>query len=90
MDVSDGLLGDLEKLCAASRVRRGSISSGCRYRGTLAGRFDRAACERYVLHGGDDYELLFTLPPDRAASLRADLHAADDVTCIGEIASGSA
>jgi thiamine-monophosphate kinase len=89
MDVSDGLLGDLEKLCVASGVTARVDLDRLPISPVLAARFDRAACERYVLHGGDDYELLFTLPPDRAASLRADLHAAEAVTCIGEIASGS-
>ena len=81
MDVSDGLLGDLEKLCAASGVAAQVDLDRLPISPALAARFDRAACERYVLHGGDDYELLFTFPPDRAASLPADLHAAEAVTC---------
>ena len=68
MDVSDGLLGDLGKLCAAS-------GAGARARprmrlpvsAELARRHARADCERLVLSGGDDYELLFTLPVAAAA-----------------------
>ena len=89
MDVSDGLLGDLAKLCAASGVAARLDLDRLPVAPELSGRYDRAACERYMLLGGDDYELLFTLPAHREASLRADLHAADAVTCIGEIASGS-
>jgi len=73
MDVSDGLLGDLAKLCKASgcgarlELERLPVSS------ELARRHARAACERLVLHGGDDYELLFTLPPAIAAAVEVEL-----------------
>jgi thiamine-monophosphate kinase len=57
MDLSDGLSLDLHRLCLASgvaaEVERVPVVKGA----TL----DRA------LHGGEDYELLFTLPPRQAA-----------------------
>ena len=40
---------------------------------------------RCVLTGGDDYELLFTLPPERAAALRTTLQIQQRVTQIGVI-----
>jgi thiamine-monophosphate kinase len=89
MDVSDGLLGDLEKLCAASAVGAHVDLDRLPVCAQLSERFDRAACERLVLHGGDDYELLFTLPADRAAALVPRLHAVCTVNCIGEITSGA-
>jgi thiamine-monophosphate kinase len=89
MDVSDGLLGDLEKLCLASGVAACIDLERLPASAALASRYDRATCERYALHGGDDYELLFTLPADRAAASLPALQAACDVTCIGEIATGS-
>jgi thiamine-monophosphate kinase len=53
MDLSDGLSLDLHRLCAASGLRA-EISAPPVYRGaTLA----------QALHGGEDYELLFTTPP---------------------------
>jgi len=73
MDVSDGLLGDLVKLCKASgcgarlELERLPVSS------ELARRHPRDACERFVLSGGDDYELLFTVPPAAAAAVEAEL-----------------
>jgi len=57
MDLSDGLSLDLHRLCLASKVAavidRAPVARGS----TL----DRA------LNGGEDYELLFTLPPGRSA-----------------------
>jgi thiamine-monophosphate kinase len=89
MDVSDGLLGDLEKLCAASAVGAHLDLDRLPVSNLLGARFDRADCERLVLHGGDDYELLFTLPADRAAALVPRLHAVCAVNCIGEITPGA-
>jgi thiamine-monophosphate kinase len=53
----------------------------------LAEGHDRAQAERYVLHGGDDYELLFTLPGDAAEAWAAEIAAEADcaVHRIGEI-----
>jgi len=89
MDVSDGLLGDLGKLCRASGVGARLDLERLPVSAALARSFDRASCERLVLTGGDDYELLFTLPPSRAAGDLEALQAGIAVTCIGEIAAGS-
>lgn len=69
MDVSDGLLGDLRKLAAASGVGVRLDLDRLPVAPVLAGHYDREQCERYVLHGGDDYELLFTLPAARAGAV---------------------
>ena len=58
MDLSDGLSLDLHRLCLASGVR-GEIDAPPRFPG---------ATLEQALHGGEDYELLFTAPP-RAACL---------------------
>jgi thiamine-monophosphate kinase len=52
MDLSDGLSLDLHRLCAASGLRA-QISAPPVYRG---------ATLTQALHGGEDYELLFTAP----------------------------
>jgi thiamine-monophosphate kinase len=68
IDVSDGLLGDLGKLCAASGVGA-ALESGC-----LPRSADLASCGGteqvvdFILAGGDDYELLFTLPPSASGA----------------------
>jgi len=53
MDLSDGLSVDLQRLCAASKV-------SADLDGELP-MFDGASIE-HALHGGEDYELLFTVP----------------------------
>jgi thiamine-monophosphate kinase len=71
IDVSDGLVGDLGKLCAASGVgadvesRELPLSAGlC----SAAPPELRLAC---ALGGGDDYELLFTAPQAQRAEIEA-------------------
>jgi len=71
IDVSDGLVGDLEKLCRASGVgadiesRELPLSAGlC----SVAGLEARLA---FALGGGDDYELLFTAAPEDRARIAA-------------------
>jgi thiamine-monophosphate kinase len=71
MDVSDGLLGDLAKLCASSGVAAVIDLECLPVSGELARRHSIADSERLVLSGGDDYELLFTLPPEAAAEVEA-------------------
>jgi thiamine-monophosphate kinase len=53
MDLSDGLSLDLRRLCLASAVAA-EIEDPPRFAG---------ASRDQALHGGEDYELLFTLPP---------------------------
>ena len=55
IDISDGLSLDLARLCEASRVSAAIKSSSL----PLA----RQATLQEALHGGEDYELLFTAPP---------------------------
>jgi thiamine-monophosphate kinase len=57
MDLSDGLSLDLHRLCLASGV------SAQLDRVPVA----RGATRDRALHGGEDYELLFTLPPGKRA-----------------------
>jgi len=88
MDVSDGLLGDLAKLCAASGVGARLDLERLPVSSSLATRHARADCESLVLRGGDDYELLFTLPADAAAAIEAATPAAVPLHRIGAIEEG--
>jgi thiamine-monophosphate kinase len=55
MDLSDGLSLDLHRLCTASRV-----SADLDFVPARAGMSIEKA-----LHGGEDYELLWTMPPEK-------------------------
>lgn len=90
MDVSDGLVGDLEKLCRVSRVSaeidaaRVPLSDAAK--AALAG--DSKLIES-MLTGGDDYEIVCTLAPAKLTAFRAAARAADvPVSEIGKIAVG--
>jgi thiamine-monophosphate kinase len=70
MDLSDGLSSDLSRLCAASAV--GALLEMVKIpqvqipHDALKSGHDPA---QLALHGGDDYELLFTVPPRKAKPL---------------------
>ena len=83
MDLSDGLSSDLPRLCAASGVGA-TIDSNSLPISPLTGR-SRAL--RLALHGGDDYELLFTVRPRKAALLPGEFRGVT-LTRIGKITHG--
>ncbi len=62
MDVSDGLLVDLEKLCAASGCGAELDLDALPMSAALRTACSRDEQLRHALSGGDDYELLFTAP----------------------------
>jgi thiamine-monophosphate kinase len=71
IDVSDGLLGDLGKLCAASGVGADVASRELPLSAGLCSAAPQEARVAFALTGGDDYELLFTADPARRAVLAA-------------------
>jgi thiamine-monophosphate kinase len=90
MDVSDGLAGDLAKLArvsgVAAEVAAGDVplSPGAR----RAVEAEPALMET-VLTGGDDFEVIATVAPERLEDLRAEVAAAGvTVTRIGVIVAG--
>lgn len=92
MDVSDGLAGDLTKLCAASGVSASVDVANVPLSAAAAGLIVRnAVCVETLLAGGDDYEVLCTVPPAQSDALIAAGRAAGvAVTAIGTIVAGSA
>jgi thiamine-monophosphate kinase len=90
MDVSDGLAGDFAKLCRTSQVgasiavERIPLSDAAQAVLTAD-----PAMRETALSGGDDYEIVCTVPPAKAASFRAAAQTANvAVTEIGETVSG--
>lgn len=70
MDISDGLLTDLDKLCTASACGARIEVDDLPISAALVQTFNGEDCVDYALAGGDDYELLFTIPPARVHELR--------------------
>jgi thiamine-monophosphate kinase len=72
LDVSDGLSGDLSHICERSnvgaRVDLASLPLSQAMR-RLAERVGKAP-EQWALHGGEDYELLFTVSPGNEQAVR--------------------
>ncbi len=85
IDVSDGLLTDLDKLCAASGCGAQLDIDALPLSSALRSVFDPDACVHYALAGGDDYEMIFSIPPTRLAQVAALNSNAVLCTCIGEI-----
>jgi thiamine-monophosphate kinase len=90
IDVSDGLAGDLSKLCRASSVAaeidvaRVPLSDAARAAVAAA-----PALLETVLTGGDDYEIVLTLKPDKLGDFQASAKAAGvAVTEIGRVREG--
>lgn len=86
LDISDGLLADLAHIAEGSGlegvVRAPDVP--------LSGAFEDLVADdpdllMLALAGGDDYQLLFTLPPDR---LPVAMEAVGDFTVVGEMRKG--
>ncbi|MBR0739381.1 thiamine-phosphate kinase [Bradyrhizobium liaoningense] len=90
MDVSDGLAGDLTKLCAASGVSATVGVATMPLSAAAAGLIARKVVGvETLLAGGDDYEVLCTVPPEQSEVLIAAGQAAGlAVTAIGTIVAG--
>jgi thiamine-monophosphate kinase len=90
MDVSDGLVGDLTKLCRVSQVSADIEAARVPHSDAAKAAFaaDPSARET-ALTGGDDYEILCTVPPAKAESFCAAAKAAQvPITEIGVVATG--
>ncbi|MFC0243108.1 thiamine-phosphate kinase [Rhodopseudomonas telluris] len=92
MDVSDGLAGDLAKMCAASGVT--AVLDATAVPMSLAAHRminSSAAALQRILSGGDDYELLCGVAADQLDSfLAAAQRSSVPVAVIGTAASGTA
>ncbi len=82
MDISDGLLQDAGHLASASGV--GLVIEAAKLPLSAAAAPYRTSHLETIITGGDDYELLFTLPADALLPV-----AAFPLTCIGTVIEGS-
>jgi thiamine-monophosphate kinase len=89
MDLSDGLSTDLPRLCAASKVgatfNESKLESAAVKHDSVPKWNERLAL---ALNGGDDYELLFTVPPSAVHKIPSTYRGLR-LTAIGEITRGN-
>jgi thiamine-monophosphate kinase len=92
MDVSDGLAGDLAKLCAASGVSAVIDAPSIPLSAAAARLLARGSVGiEALVSGGDDYEILCAIPENRwQAFVQAAGVAGVAVTSIGTVIAGSA
>jgi thiamine-monophosphate kinase len=79
------LLTDLDKLCAASSCGARLEVDALPFSPALRALFSTDACVHYALAGGDDYEMMFSIPPTRLAQVAALRSYPSSCTPIGEI-----
>jgi thiamine-monophosphate kinase len=91
MDVSDGLAGDLAKLCAASGVTAVIDAPSVPLSGPAAALLASGVVGiEALVSGGDDYEILCTIPENRFdAFSKAAGTAGVTVTAIGTVIAGT-
>lgn len=65
LDVSDGLIQDLNHICAASKVAMQINVDDVPLSKSLLSEYTKEQAIEYALAGGDDYQLAFTLPKDQ-------------------------
>lgn len=82
IDISDGLLADLQHLLDASRVGAELDLSKLPLSSALQKLPENTAYQQ-ALTAGDDYELCFTTPAEHAPQLAEEF--VDEITCIGKI-----
>lgn len=77
LDVSDGLVQDLNHLCQASNVAMEIDPSCIPLSDLLLDHYDQEQALKFALSGGDDYQLAYTAPH------------CDQGICIGEVVAGN-
>ncbi|HEV2111441.1 MAG TPA: thiamine-phosphate kinase [Gammaproteobacteria bacterium] len=86
IDISDGLLADLGHILESSDVGATVLTAKLPLSKRLLELHGMESAQQLALTGGDDYELLFTAPPEREQLIEEELKALDcPVTCIGSV-----
>ncbi|MGL5385697.1 MAG: thiamine-phosphate kinase [Serratia sp. (in: enterobacteria)] len=86
IDLSDGLISDLQHVLKASECGARIELDELPMSQTLTSNTDAEQALRWALTGGEDYELCFTVPEINRGALEVALsHLGADYTCIGQI-----
>lgn len=95
LDISDGLLADLEHICDASGVGANLAIESLPLSAAMqqwleGGVVEQAQAQQWALAGGDDYRLCFTVPQDKRSQL-LDLQQQHGLNFywVGDITSGT-
>ncbi len=89
IDLSDGLVGDLGHLMSRSGLAA-RVNVDALPRTALVADLPQSLQHEFVLRGGDDYELLFSAPPERHDAVRAASQCAGvPVSPVGHFETGS-
>jgi thiamine-monophosphate kinase len=90
MDISDGLVGDLPKLAAASGLHAHVQVERLPLSGALCAAVSETQAREWALGAGDDYELLLAASPAMYPKLEAAARRLNlTLSIIGELSSGS-
>ncbi len=86
IDLSDGLISDLNHICLASNVGANINLNSLPLSATMQETVSREEAIELALSGGDDYELLFTVPEYNKVGMETALaHTGTPFTCIGQL-----
>ncbi len=87
IDISDGLISDLQHILTASGRGARLDLDALPLSESLLASVDKEQALKWALTGGEDYELCFTVPEINRGALDVALsHLGVDFTCIGQIA----
>lgn len=90
LDISDGLIADLQHICSASDVGAVIDVENLPLSPALRSVNNNAQALEWALSGGDDYELCFTVAPERMGDVAMLIaQGALQATVIGEIIPGN-
>lgn len=86
IDLSDGLLSDLEHISKSSNVGVNIVLEDLPISNVLYDTLGQQSAIELALQGGDDYELLFTVSADNKVGMETALaNVGVTVTCIGQL-----
>lgn len=86
IDISDGLISDLNHILTASGCGARINLDALPYSAAMKSQVSKEQAEVWALSGGEDYELCFTVPEINRGALDIALaHTGADFHCIGQI-----
>ncbi len=86
LDISDGLLADLEHILERSQVGAEIYIENLPLSRHLCIQYEQTQAEKFALTGGEDYELCFTVSEEKREEMENVLRSQGiKVTCIGQI-----